>query len=168
MTFFNDILQIKRTPIFQQHYWIYAFNQISDIFFTKLDTDYRKVKDRDLAKLDEVESILYTNDTNNFTCRMATYLFLPKLQFSLSFSNGTTEFSEGIEKYIIKFIIMIKNTLDFENEQIPPFHDFEAVWTVTVPLGAVAVNCYAFWWNSSDIIKSTRRFITRGKMHCFN
>ncbi len=110
--------------------------------FTKLVTDYSEVKDRDLVKLDDLEPILYTNDTNNFTCRMATYLFLPKLQLSLSFSNGTTAFSEGIEKYRTKFIIMIKNTLDFENEQIPPFHDFEAVWTVTVPLGAVAVNCY--------------------------
>ncbi len=121
MTFFNDILQIKRTPIFQQHYWIYAFNQISDIFFTKLDTDYRKVKDRDLAKLDEVESILYTNDTNNFTCRMSTYLFLPKLQFSLSFSNGTTEFSEGIKKYRTKLLTMLMKMFRFrECENFSP------------------------------------------------
>ncbi len=64
LTYFNNILEIKIIVIFQQNNPI-GYNQFSDLFFfTKLDTDYRGVKDRDLVKLDEVEKILYTNDTN--------------------------------------------------------------------------------------------------------
>lgn len=58
-------------------------------------SSWQELQPSELIQMDDVEPILYTNNTSTFLCRAVAFLFADDLKFSIEFKNKTQKFLQG-------------------------------------------------------------------------
>ncbi|CAL8147586.1 unnamed protein product [Orchesella dallaii] len=130
-------------------------------FFTSLDflrySNWKDAPERELLRMDEMPEILYTNGSTQFFCVGSAFLFADSLNFEIEYKNRT------INRYILKgddVSINVSNPYSENPRKIDEFNVI-GVLDINLPIDAVGIHCVAPWWNSTEVMKTSRQFETR-------
>ncbi|OXA51590.1 Vascular endothelial growth factor receptor 2 [Folsomia candida] len=131
------------------------------MFFVSLQflrrSSWQELQPSELIQMDDVEPILYTNNTSTFLCRAVAFLFADDLKFSIEFKNKTQKFLQGSSFNI--------TVLEGSSSRKVDEYNVLAELKIDLPIDAVSIHCHAPWMNSTEFYDTERRFETRHLLH---
>lgn len=140
-----------------QYKYFFLINHADD-YACNVDSNWKDAPERELIRMDEIPTILYTNDTTQFFCTAVFFLFADSLSFEIEYQNGSTAQLVGNME-----TVNISNPGGSHDRKIDEFN-LIGILDIKLPIDAVGVTCIAPWWNETGGLRASRNFETRRKV----
>lgn len=107
--------------------------------------------------MDEVPSVLYSNQVSKFFCMAVAFLFADGLAFEIEFKNGTSRMLNNDDEHVV-----VINPDGNDDDRKILGYNIIGILEIMLPLESIGITCYAPWWNETDGLRTKRSFVTRG------